>query len=171
MAIFLECKSDNVTCGIKLELLVMTCKALYNATPFCLSSFTPHHFCLPPYYGVALNIFNFLTQVSDFTSKTLNMLVPGIFCLPLPWLIPIHSSVLHLEDSAYVSFPQGSLAYTPRGPKFLSSRLWGTLLLGSGSTSPCIHALKGCPLTLALPLVMQLALANEIKANVTQVET
>ena len=171
MAIFPEWKSDHVTGGIKLKLLIMTCKALYNATPFCLSSFTRHHFCLPLYYGVVLNIFNFLTQVSDFTSKTLNMLVPGIFCLPLPWLIPIHSSVLHLEDSAYVCpFLREAWPIPPGSPNS-SLLVYGVHCYWDLVTSPCIHALKGCPLTLAPPLVMQLALANEIKANVTQVET
>lgn len=69
MELFLECKSDNVTYGVNLKLLTMTCKALYNVLSFYCSSFTLKHFCIPLYYCVVLNIFNFLTQVSDFTSK------------------------------------------------------------------------------------------------------
>lgn len=60
----------------------------------------PNHLCFL-HYQAGLNIFNLLTQVSDFSCKYLHRLTPEIFFLPLPGLIPIHSSVLHLDDCAY----------------------------------------------------------------------
>ena len=139
---FLECTSD-VTCGIKLKPLVMTCKALYNVTPFWLSNFAPHCFWPHLSYGVVLSIFHFLRQVSDFTSKTLNMLVPGIFCPLLPWRIPIHTWVLLLDvylcvvSSGPGLYPQAG----PRAPLLVSE---GTLLPGSAHIFlyPCSEAVS-----------------------------
>ena len=109
-------KVKNYSYIAKFKLLVMTCKALYNVTPFWLCNFAPHHFCLPLSYGVILSIFNFLIQISDFTSKTLNMLIPGIFCPLLPWRIPIHTSVL-LLDVCLCVVSSGPGLYPQVGPR------------------------------------------------------
>ena len=56
----------------------------------------PNHLCFL-HYQAGLNIFNLLTQISVFSCKYLHRLTPEIFFLPLPGLIPIRSSVLHLQ--------------------------------------------------------------------------
>lgn len=132
MEIFLECKSDNGTRGIKLKLFNMTCKALYNMVPFLWLSLC---------YWILWNIFNFLTQVSDFISKPLNMLVPEICFLSLSWLISNHSVCYTWMILLKCPFFWGALSVLPRvgqGPSFWSPKVhcWPDLF-----TSPHIHAL------------------------------
>lgn len=150
MEVFLECKSDNIT------------KACYNMVFFFKPFLTTSASCCTT--RQLLNIFNFLTQFSDFTCKPLNMLIPGIFFLPLSWLIPTHPffsvtlgwlclGVLFLWEASSLLIRQGQVPpFWSLWVHFYSERPQSIHI--SLSSGPGCPVSRQCPLTLALHLAM-----------------